>query len=62
MPKDDDLSASTNGALPYLGLSAAERRDQQEQLSELLDELKAEGADGSRYLPRLEAEAATWPE
>jgi hypothetical protein len=62
MPKDDDLSASNNGARPYLGLSDAARAEQQESLSELLDELIAEGADGSRYLPELEARAATWPE
>jgi len=63
MPKDENSNdASSNGDRPYLGLSDAARAEQQESLAELLDELKAEGADGSRYLPELEAEAATWPE
>jgi hypothetical protein len=65
MPEDDNQSASSNngsdpsarGVRPYLGLSDAARAEQQASLAELLDELKAEGADGSRYLPQLEAEA-----
>ena len=59
---DNGSDPSAGEARPYLGLSDAARAEQQQSLSELLDELKAEGADGSRYLPRLEAEAATWPE
>lgn len=55
-----DPSAGEAG--PYMGLSDAERKAQQEQLSELLDELIAEGAKPGRYLPQLEADAATWPE
>jgi hypothetical protein len=57
MARDDDLSASSNGDRPYSGLSDAARAEQQESLSELLDELIAEGATVGRYLPRLEAEA-----
>jgi hypothetical protein len=62
IPKDDDIDVSTNGTSangnrPYLGLSDAARAEQQASLSELLDELIAEGADGSGYLPQLEAEA-----
>lgn len=62
MPKDENQNVSSNGAGPYLGLTDAERSAQQEQLAELVEELRAEGADGSRYLPELEAQAATWPE
>ena len=61
--KDENSNGSSpNGGRPYLGLSDAARAEQQESLSELLDELIAEGATLGRYLPRLEAEAATWPE
>jgi hypothetical protein len=63
MPKDQNTNgASSNGARPYLGLSDAARAEQQASLSELLDELIAEGFDGSEGLPELEARAATWPE
>ena len=63
MAKDENSNGSSpNGGRPYLGLSDAARAEQQESLSELLDELIAEGATLGRYLPRLEAEAATWPE
>jgi hypothetical protein len=51
-----------NGATPQLGLSDTGRKRQQERLQEFADELRAEGADGSEYLPELEARAATWPE
>lgn len=66
---DDQLAAarvvvgsSQNGTRPYLGLDDAARKRQQESLRKLADELRAEGADGSKYLPELERRAATWPE
>ena len=68
MPKDEDANDASsngftpNGDRPYLGLSDAARAEQQESLSELLDELIAEGAKPGRYLPGIEARAATWPE
>ena len=63
MAKDENSNgASPNGDQPYLGLSDSERAEQQQSLQEYADELRAEGADGSRYLPKLEALAATWPE
>jgi phage gpG-like protein len=67
MAKDHQINASSNGATsngarPYLGLSDAARAEQQKSLQEYADELRAEGADGSSYLPELEAQAATWPE
>ncbi|MGA9316239.1 MAG: hypothetical protein WBV77_16625 [Solirubrobacteraceae bacterium] len=67
MPKEDDINVSNNGDSPngdrpYLGLSDTERAEQRQSLREYADELRAEGADGSRYLPELEALAATWPE
>lgn len=56
------VGSSQNGDRPYLGLSDAERESQQQSLREFADELRAEGADGSKYLPELERRAATWPE
>ncbi len=56
------IGSSQNGARPYLGLSDAARKRQQESLRKFQEELKAEGFDGSEYLPELERRAATWPE
>jgi hypothetical protein len=55
-------SASNNGARPYVGLSDAARKAQQKRLKKLGEELKAEGFDGSEYLPEIRRRAATWPE
>jgi hypothetical protein len=62
MPKHDDLIVSSNGDGPYMGLTDAQRAEQQQSLRQLGAELEAEGFDGSEYLPELEALAATWPE
>jgi hypothetical protein len=56
------VEGSQNGDRPFLGLTDAERKSQQESLRELREELIAEGATPGRYLPELEARAATWPE
>jgi hypothetical protein len=63
MAKDENSNgASPKGDHRYLGLSDSERAEQQQSLREYADELRAEGFDGSEYLPELEALAATWPE
>ncbi len=38
------------------------RDAQRARLSQLHDELVAEGADGSKHLPELQRRADTWPE
>lgn len=38
------------------------RGAQRARLAQLHDELVAEGADGSKYLPELQRRANTWPE
>jgi hypothetical protein len=51
-----------NGTLTKGRLSKAARDRQRARLRKLQEELRAEGADGSKYLPELERRAATWPE
>jgi hypothetical protein len=38
------------------------RDAQRARLAQLHDELVAEGADGSKYLPELQSRADSWPE
>jgi hypothetical protein len=43
-------------------MTEADWEEQRAHWRKVREQLKAEGADGSRYLPELEARAATWPE
>jgi hypothetical protein len=53
---------SQNGDRPYLGLSDAERKRQQESLREFADELEAEGIKpDKKHVDELKRRAATWP-
>jgi hypothetical protein len=51
---------------PHAGLQPADdaklRDAQRARLQQLRDDLVAEGADGSKYLPELQRRADTWPE
>jgi hypothetical protein len=62
MPKHDDLIVSSNGDGPYMGLTDAQRAEQQQSLRDLREELIAEGAVPGRYIDELRRQAATWPE
>jgi hypothetical protein len=54
--------SASNGAGPYLGLSDAARKRQQQRLRKLRAELIAEGAKPGKHIDELRRRAATWPE
>ncbi len=56
------VDSSQNGARPYLGLSDAERKAQQQSLRELDEQLEAEGVKlNKKHVEELKRRAATWP-
>jgi hypothetical protein len=55
-------AATTSQAVPQPADDPKLRDAQRERLQQLRDELVAEGANGSKYLPELQRLADTWPE
>jgi hypothetical protein len=59
---EDMEAATTSHAIPQPADDPKFRDAQRERLQQLRDELVAEGANGSNYLPELQRRADTWPE
>jgi hypothetical protein len=67
LPKTlDTISAMEAAIATHVSQQPADdptlRNAQRARLSQLHDELLAEGADGSKHLPELQRRADTWPE
>jgi len=63
MAKDENIDASTNGVSPNGAIDPQERAFLDRlhaRYDALSEQLKAEGFDGSEYLPELRRRAATW--